>query len=109
MPDTAPFTTVNFMVELRAWMRREDPSTRLVATVAEWEPALCANPYRDADLDGEHLLFRVVPGTGHDGRMVTLSYSVHGAEVRCHSFRCQKIPADTLFELWPPEPHDHER
>ena len=95
------------MRELRAWMRREDPPPALLAAVAEWEPTLTADPIGDADADGEHLLFRVVPGTEHDGRVVTLSYALEEGirQITCISFRCQPYPATSVTPAW--EPHNH--
>lgn len=105
MPDS--YETANFMTELRAWMRRENPSSRLLAIVAEWEPMLKATPHA-GDADGGHLLFRVVPGTEHHGYAVTLSYTVEtGGRITCLLFRCQPFPIGVDPPAWPPEPHRH--
>lgn len=107
MTDASGYGTSGFMAELREWMRREGPSPELLTAVAAWEPELKAAPTLFADPDGPNLWIRTVPGTEHDGCVVTLSFSVVAKVIHCHSFRCQVAPAEGVQPEWPPAPHKH--
>jgi hypothetical protein len=94
------------MPALREWERYDPPPGDLLIRVAEWGAELARDPFKDADLEHGNLFFRVVPGTEHDGMVVTLTYAVLSGvqEVQCQTFRCQKYPSLAPPE-WPPRKH----
>ena len=103
-----------FMDALRAWMLFDPPPGSLLARAAEFGAELQRDPERDAELDHANLFLREMPGTEHDGRIVTISFTLsaprpRGAgEIRCKDVVCLGYPQRELVPGWPPVRHHRQ-
>ena len=101
-----------FMDAVREWMRRDPPPGDLLLKVAAFGAELERDPERDAEPEHANLYFRLMPGTEHDGRIVSITFELNNSpdpnfrgEVRCQELACVPHPRTALFEIWPPRPH----
>lgn len=93
------------MPALRAWMLYDPPLGDLLVKAAEFVAVLEQDPEKDAELEHGNLFFRLVPGTEHDGWMLSLTFALTGLEVHCKDFVCVHHPQLELPVVYPPPRH----
>lgn len=101
-----------FMDAVREWMRRDPPANDLMIKVVEFGDVLERDPERGAAQEHANEFYREVPGTEHDGRIVSISFSSESSPdpafagvIRCQDIACVEYPTRGLFEAWPPPSH----
>lgn len=107
-----PWQMFGFMDAVREWMRRDPPSDDLMVKVAAFGADLEEDPERDATSEHANLFFREMPGTEHDGHIVSITFELNNSSdpafagvIRCQDVVCVVHPRTALFETWPPKPH----
>jgi hypothetical protein len=105
VPDQT-WTLYGFMAALRSWMLYDPPPGDLLVRAAQFGAVLESDPETGADLEGGNLFFRVVPGTEHDGWILSLTYALTSTrEVHCQDFSCVRHPQLELPLTYPPARH----
>jgi hypothetical protein len=105
VPDET-WTLFGFMHALRSWMLYDPPSGDLLVRAAEFGAVLEKDPETDAELEYGNLFFRLVPGTEHDGWMLSLTFALTSTlEVQCKDFVCVRHPQTEIQVPYPPPPH----
>ncbi len=101
-----------FMPALRNWMVYDPPPADLLVKAAEFGAELERDPLFSAELEYGNLYFRIIPGTEHDGRIVSITFSLGGSmdrnaegEVQCKDVACVPHPQRALPVQWPPPRH----
>jgi hypothetical protein len=103
------WTLFGFMAALRSWMEYDPPPGDLLVRAAEFGALLEKDPETDAELEHSNLFFRLVPGTEHDGWMLSLTFALtKNLEVQCQSFICVRHPQTEIQFSYPP-PRHHRR
>lgn len=97
-----------FMSAVGEWMRHDPPPGELLIKVAEFGAILEQDPIAGAEIEHANFLFRVMPGTEHAGRIVSISFTVEGNEVRCQDVVCVLHPQPELMPPWPAVKHHRE-
>lgn len=97
---------LGFMNALREWMRRDPPPGPLLVKAAQFGAVLEQNPEDQAEREHDNLLLRLMPGTEHDGHIVSITFEVTDRRVvLCQDVACVPYPQGELLLGWPPPPH----
>lgn len=89
-----------FMPAMKAWSEFDPPSGDLLVLVAEFGAELERDPEKDAEREHQPVFFfRIMPGTEHDGRIVSVTFTLgramdpgYAGEVRCQHIVCVPHP-----------------
>jgi hypothetical protein len=80
--------------------------------VAGFGADLERDPQFQAEQEHANLYFRTIPGTEHDGWIVSITFTLHrprserfAGEVRCQSVVCVRHPQVELPVVYPPPRH----
>lgn len=103
---------LGFMAAVRQWMLDDEPPGDLLVKVAGFGGELERDPETGAEQEHANLFFQVVPGTEHDGWIVSITYSLHkpssgrfSGEVACQTVTCVRHPQRELLAQYPPPLH----
>jgi len=101
-----------FMDAVREWLRHDPPPRRLGTAGAEFGAARRRDPTGNADREHANLWYRELPGTVHDGWIVSVTFTVEAAhdptfvgEVHCQTVCCVPHPWRGTPPPWPPPAH----
>jgi hypothetical protein len=107
-----PWELLGFMAAVKEWMERDEPPGDLLVRVAGFGADLEREPEAGAEREYANLYFRTIPGTEHDGWIVSISFSLHrpraerfAGEVRCQSVVCVRHPQTEIPVVYPPPRH----
>ena len=107
-----PWELYGFMPAVRQWLENDEPPGDLLVRVAGFGADLERDPAFLAEQEDANLYFRTIPGTEHDGWIVSITFSLHrprsdrfAGEVRCQSVVCVRHPQMELPLVYPPPRH----
>jgi hypothetical protein len=107
-----PWELLGFMPAVKEWTERDEPPGDLLVRVAEFGDDLERDPAADAFQEHANLYSRMIPGTEHDGWIVSITFSLHrprterfAGEVRCQTVVCVSHPQLELPVVYPPPRH----
>lgn len=107
-----PWNLDGFMPAVRQWMENDEPPGHLLVEVARFGAELERDPERDAQQEHANLYVRILPGTEHDGWIVSITFTLHrpqsdrfAGEVRCQTVLCVRHPQAELVAQYPPPRH----
>ncbi len=107
-----PWDLLGFMPALKQWVEYDEPPGDLLVKVAGFGEQLERDPETDAIVEHANLRFRTMPGTEHDGWIVSITYALFrsrdprfAGEVRCQEVCCVRHPQQELIPRRPVPRH----
>lgn len=107
-----PWELLGFMSALKAWLEHDEPPGGLLVVVAGFGAQLENDPVAAGEVDYANVRTADIPGSEHDGWIVTITYSLERkptrrfeGEVRCQTVSCIRHPVRELQPLYPAPKH----